>query len=96
VLTSISDVKPEPPVAAQIERLRHYYEPLLERLYDNPMPRQRDMEQLEGIAQRYQQRADFISDLALDPPRSTAVRSQAIGGSGGVFESSRSLGGWPC
>jgi len=72
VLTSISDVKPEPPVAAQIERLRHYYEPLLERLYDNPMPRQRDMEQLEGIAQRYQQRADFISDLALDPPRSTA------------------------
>ncbi len=60
------------PVAAQIARLRVFYEPMVERLYDNPMPRKRDLEQLEAIARRYHRRADFISDLTLDPPQSTA------------------------
>ncbi len=72
VLSSLQHAGRKLEVAAQIERLRHYYEPLLERLYDNPVPRQRDIEQLEGIARRYASRRDFISDLALDPPRSTA------------------------
>ncbi|MFO7675713.1 MAG: ATP-dependent helicase [bacterium] len=60
------------PVAGQIEELRRYYEPLLGRLYDNPVPRARDLEQLEGIAGRYRSRSDFITDLTLDPPQSTA------------------------
>ncbi|MEO0081759.1 MAG: ATP-dependent helicase [candidate division WOR-3 bacterium] len=60
------------PVAVQVEILRRYYEPLLERLYDNPVPRARDLEQLEQIAQRYRSRRSFITDLALDPPDSTA------------------------
>jgi DNA helicase-2/ATP-dependent DNA helicase PcrA len=60
------------PVASQVERLRDFYAPLLSRLYDNPQPRERDLEQLEGVAGRYMSRANFISDLTLDPPDSTA------------------------
>ena len=60
------------PVATQVERLRDYYAPLLQRLYDNPQPRLRDLEQLEGVAGRYESRSNFISDLTLDPPNSTA------------------------
>jgi DNA helicase-2/ATP-dependent DNA helicase PcrA len=60
------------PVAAQIEQLRRYYEPLLTRLYDNPTPRARDLEQLESIAGRYRSRESFVTDLTLDPPQSTA------------------------
>lgn len=59
-------------VAQQIERLRELYEPLIERNYDNPEPRKRDIEQLEQIAQRYRSRKSFVDDLTLDPPDSTA------------------------
>jgi DNA helicase-2/ATP-dependent DNA helicase PcrA len=60
------------PIATQVERLRDFYSPLLERLYDNPQPRLRDLEQLEGVAGRYRSRQSFITDLTLDPPESTA------------------------
>jgi DNA helicase-2/ATP-dependent DNA helicase PcrA len=64
--------KEELPVAAQVERLRRFYDPLVTALYDNPKPRLRDLEQLEAVAQRYKTRSNFISDLTLDPPNSTA------------------------
>ena len=59
------------PVAAQIERIRKFYEPILERLYDNAPARQRDLEQLEQIAGGYTSRRRFLEDLTLDPPSST-------------------------
>ncbi|HUU94859.1 MAG TPA: ATP-dependent helicase, partial [Phycisphaerae bacterium] len=61
-----------PPVASQIERVRHFYQPLLERKYDNWRIRQRDLEQLEQIAARYRSRGRFITDLTLDPPTATS------------------------
>jgi DNA helicase-2/ATP-dependent DNA helicase PcrA len=61
-----------PPVTSQIERARRFYQPLLERKYDNWRVRQRDLEQLEQIAARYRSRARFITDLTLDPPTSTS------------------------
>jgi DNA helicase-2/ATP-dependent DNA helicase PcrA len=64
--------KEELPVAAQVERLRRFYDPLVSVLYENPKPRLRDLEQLEAVAQRYKSRSNFISDLTLDPPNSTA------------------------
>jgi len=64
--------KEELPVAAQVGRLRRFYDPLVRVLYDNPKPRLRDLEQLEAVAQRYKSRSNFISDLTLDPPNSTA------------------------
>jgi len=60
------------PLAAQLERIRKLYEPLLARRYENPAPRLRDIEQLEQIARGYRSRENFISDLTLDPPTSTA------------------------
>lgn len=72
VLLTVSRAGRKLGVAGQVERLRHYYEPLLSRLYDNPLPRARDLEQLENIAERYRSRQSFITDLTLDPPQSTA------------------------
>src|SRR4029077_98162 len=36
-------------VASDIERIRFFYDPLIERLYENPDPRKHDLEQLEQI-----------------------------------------------
>ena len=57
--------------AAQIERLRGFYEPALWRLYDGPASRVADLEQLERIASGYPSRRALITDLTLDPPLST-------------------------
>ncbi len=62
----------EPPLATQIERLRRFYEPIFERIYENPVVRLRDLEQLELIASRYRSRSRFITDVTLDPPTSTS------------------------
>jgi DNA helicase-2/ATP-dependent DNA helicase PcrA len=61
----------EPPLGAQVERLLRFYQPLCARLYDNSPARLRDLEQLEQLAARAPSRAQFLSDLALDPPAST-------------------------
>lgn len=71
-LAAIRGAGGQMPVASQVERLRLYYEPRLETLYDNPTARKRDLEQLELIAGRYRTRQSFITDLTLDPPDSTA------------------------
>jgi DNA helicase II / ATP-dependent DNA helicase PcrA len=59
-------------VSEQVERVRRFYDPLIEVTYDNPAPRKRDIEQIEQIAQRYKSRKNFVDDLTLDPPDSTA------------------------
>ncbi len=61
-----------PPVATQIGRLRHFYDPIFQHAYDNWSIRVRDLEQLEQIAGRYRSRSRFITDLTLDPPTSTS------------------------
>ncbi len=60
------------PVAAQVERVRSFYADFVPRLYDNPQPRLRDLEQLEVAARRYRSRQNFLADLTLDPPNSTS------------------------
>jgi DNA helicase-2/ATP-dependent DNA helicase PcrA len=55
----------------QIHRVRTFYAPLLEDLYDNPQPRARDLEQLEVIAGRYRDRRTMLVEMTLDPPNST-------------------------
>jgi len=61
-----------PPLPVQLELVRSYYEPLIPQLYDNPEPRQRDLEQLRLAAARFETRAEFLADLTLDPPDSSA------------------------
>jgi len=58
--------------AAQIERIRAFYDPFLPKLYDNPTVRTRDLISLEQIASGYDSRQQFLVDLQLDPPASTA------------------------
>lgn len=61
-----------PPLNVQVERIRHFYEPLCRHKYDNHDVRLRDIEQLEVIATRYQSRSRFVTDLTIDPPASTS------------------------
>ncbi len=56
---------------AQVHRVRKFYAPLLQQLYDNSPPRLRDLEQLEQIAARYRDRQRMLAEITLDPPSST-------------------------
>ncbi len=60
------------PLAGQIERIRLFYEPILTKVYENPEPRLRDLDQIEQIAGECRSRSKFLTDLTLDPPTSTA------------------------
>ena len=57
--------------ASQVERVRKFYDPVLEKTYENPMVRRRDLESLERVAGGYRSRRAFLTDLTLDPPTST-------------------------
>lgn len=67
----------DPPLAAQIERIRHFYEPIFMRIYDNPTIRLHDIEQLAQIAAGYRSRTRFLTDVTLDPPEATSDLAQA-------------------
>ncbi len=53
----------------QLGRLRKWYEPQLERIYDAARVRMGDVEQLERLAGQYASREQFITELTLDPPQ---------------------------
>ncbi len=59
------------PVPEQLHRVRRFYAPLLERKYDDSSNRLRDLEQLEIVSGRFRDRAQFITEMSLDPPTST-------------------------
>jgi DNA helicase-2/ATP-dependent DNA helicase PcrA len=65
------DHQPEPPVAAQIERIGRFLEPAFARLYQSAPARMRDVEQLGVLAGGARSRAAFVTELTLDPPAST-------------------------
>ena len=52
----------------QLTAVRKWYQPQLERLYDNIDTREADLEQLEQISGRYATRERFLTELTLDPP----------------------------
>ena len=60
-----------PALSIEIHQVRTFYEPLLEQKYDDAFTRARDLQQLEQIAARFESRAQFLSDVTLDPPSST-------------------------
>jgi DNA helicase II / ATP-dependent DNA helicase PcrA len=59
--------------AAQMGLVRRWYQPHLERLYDNARARLGDLEQLEQLAAAAPSRERFLSELSLDPPQGTGV-----------------------
>jgi DNA helicase-2/ATP-dependent DNA helicase PcrA len=57
--------------AVQMQMARSFYTPLLERQFDNPGARLRDLEQLEQLATRFADRASLLAEITLDPPASS-------------------------
>jgi DNA helicase-2/ATP-dependent DNA helicase PcrA len=57
---------------AEIEYVCHWYEPHLERLYEDAVTRQSDLGQLVQIASTYPTRERFLTELTLDPPDATS------------------------
>ncbi len=58
-------------VAAEIARVRRLYDDILRERYDRVEPRLSDLDQLQTIAGGYENRAAFLSAIALEPPQST-------------------------
>ena len=63
------------PCAAQMGLVRRWYQPHLERLYDDARVRLGDLEQLEQLAAAAPSRERFLSDLTLDPPQATGAEA---------------------
>ncbi|MCL4202286.1 MAG: UvrD-helicase domain-containing protein [Pirellulaceae bacterium] len=59
--------------AGQIQSVLAFYQPILEGVYDNASLRMKDLEELQQLARRYEDRADLLSELALDPPEDDDV-----------------------
>jgi DNA helicase-2/ATP-dependent DNA helicase PcrA len=61
----------------QLQRVREWYQPHLERIYDSAEVRAGDLAQLEKIAASFQTRESFLTEMALDPPSATSDLSGA-------------------
>ena len=57
---------------AEMERVRLWYEPHLERIHEDAVIRRNDLLQLEQIAAGYPSRERFLTELTLDPPDATS------------------------
>lgn len=57
---------------AEIELVRRWYEPHLERIHEDATTRMADLQQLEQIASGYASRERFLTELTLDPPDATS------------------------
>ncbi len=62
------DIKP----AKAVELVYAYYDPILRENYDNYPKREKDLEQLMVMAERFKSLSSFLDELVLDPPSSSA------------------------
>jgi len=59
------------PWEGQVARVRLWYEPQLERLYEAAHARRGDLDQLERLAMQHPTRESFVTELTLDPPQAS-------------------------
>ncbi len=65
------------PLAAQVEAILRYYEPICREKYFEDFPKRlQDLERFAGIAEGYPSRQAFLSSLALDPIELTALGAE--------------------
>lgn len=57
---------------SDLEQVRIWYEPHLDRIHEDAAVRRADLLQLEQIASAYPSRERFLTDLTLDPPSATS------------------------
>jgi DNA helicase-2/ATP-dependent DNA helicase PcrA len=69
LLRTLSD--PQRPWPGQVRQVRDWYQPHLERLYEQVHTRLGDLDQLEQLSAQYPSRERFITELTLDPPHAT-------------------------
>ncbi|MEK6208912.1 MAG: ATP-dependent helicase [Pseudomonadota bacterium] len=69
--------RPDGPWQGQVGRVREWYEPHLERIYEAAQVRAGDLLQLERIAPQFSTRERFLTELALDPPQASSDLSGA-------------------
>jgi DNA helicase-2/ATP-dependent DNA helicase PcrA len=55
-----------------MEKVSVFYIPIMQRSYENPEPRGRDVEYLARMAAGYSSLKQFLADLTLDPPNATS------------------------
>jgi DNA helicase-2/ATP-dependent DNA helicase PcrA len=60
------------PWEGQVQRVREWYLPHLERIYDAAQARAGDLLQLEKMSASYDTRESFLTEMALDPPSATS------------------------
>ena len=60
---------------AELDPLLAWYEPQLERLYDDAASRAADLDALRRIADTYPTRERFLTELTLDPPAATSAEA---------------------
>ncbi|MDB5323074.1 MAG: UvrD/REP helicase [Phycisphaerales bacterium] len=60
-----------PSLPDQIALIRTFYQPILEKRFDQSEVRARDLEQLQQISASFPSRRDLLTDLTLDPPNNT-------------------------
>ncbi len=60
---------------ADIELVKQWYLPQLERMHDDASVRAADVEQLARLASGYGSRATFLAEITLDPPEATSDRA---------------------
>jgi DNA helicase-2/ATP-dependent DNA helicase PcrA len=63
---------PQQPWAGQVQRVREWYRPHCERLYEQYQTRTGDLEQLELLSGQYATRERFLTEMTLDPPNATS------------------------
>ena len=69
LLTTLAD--PQLPWPGQVNQVRTWYRPHLERLYEHVHTRIGDLDQLELLSGQYPSRERFITELTLDPPQAS-------------------------
>ncbi len=75
LLRTIRD--PEAPLGEQVEAVLRYYQPILEEQYFEDYPkREQDLEHFAGLTERFADRTEFLSSLALDPIELTALGAE--------------------
>ena len=57
----------------KIDAVIGYYKPIMKNQYDDYQKRQKDIDAIRNIAERYRALASFLSDMALEPPTQSQV-----------------------
>lgn len=65
--------------AEKVYRLLEYYQPLMKGKYDDYLKRQKDLEMLSTIAERYKSVGSMLTDMALEPPNESITDMESPG-----------------